>query len=31
VQLRLLNFIIAIDLILVGLPGLFGNPSFHQH
>jgi threonine/homoserine efflux transporter RhtA len=31
VQPRLLNFIVAIYLIIVGLLGLFGNPSFHLH
>lgn len=28
---RLLNYIVAIYLILIGLVGLFGNGSFHVH
>jgi Protein of unknown function (DUF3096) len=28
---RLLNYIVAIYLILVGLVGLFGSGSFHTH
>jgi hypothetical protein len=28
---RLLNYIVAIYLILIGLVGLFGNGSFHFH
>jgi hypothetical protein len=28
---RLLNYIVAIYLILVGLVGLFGSGSFHVH
>jgi hypothetical protein len=28
---RLLNFIVAIYLIIIGLLGLFGGSSFHLH
>jgi hypothetical protein len=28
---RLLNYIVAIYLILIGLVGLFGSGSFHVH
>ena len=28
---RLLNFIVAIYLIIIGLLGLFGSPNFHMH
>jgi len=31
VRPRLLNFIVAIYLIVIGLLGLFGNPGFHMH
>jgi threonine/homoserine efflux transporter RhtA len=31
VQPKMLNYIVAIYLIVVGLLGLFGSPSFHMH
>jgi len=31
VQPRLLNYVVAIYLIVIGLLGLFGNPNFHLH
>ncbi len=31
IQPRLLNFIVAIYLIVIGLLGLFGSPDFHLH
>jgi threonine/homoserine efflux transporter RhtA len=30
-QPRLLNYIVAIYLIVIGLIGLFGVPNFHTH
>jgi threonine/homoserine efflux transporter RhtA len=31
VQPKMLNYIVAIYLIVIGLLGLFGSPNFHMH